>query len=637
MTVPELAGQGIDPKTSFIQALAQFSLALDGTYGDEGSRIRSSLDAMDRGLDEWDRTIGTAEAAMPSQVSGAEPQLAARMHAALGGAYLDRGRFPEALREFAVASRLDPSRSDILALQGLILSDALNQPEAAAEAFQKASSADPRNPVRWYVLARHYFKIGKPEVAKETLALFQQSWEQGAVGKGRTAIDPPFSRLALVQEKSRVDPFFPPVRYAQGFALLQRADYTGAIAQFREAAKGDPLAAHEKMEAMGRAAAAFRDGSLQTAVGHLKVAIELEPNFAEPHRILGAVYLKNQQPDDAIDELKTAVGLDPADERTRLALADALVEIARYPEAEQTLRQVIDAVPASGRARYVLGRLHQRQGHYEDALRAFGEAVTFQPLLGLNGIYQSMGAMNAVRQNFDAALDAYLKRVEIHPNDAEGHQDLGDIYSRLGRHDEALAEFAMVLMLAAGRPEPYAAMAQVHLRDGRYAEAVETSRRALDLDGNHSQARYTLAISLLRLGKTDEGQKELEAFQRLQAEAAAAHARELELGGLRREASESSANGDHQQAVSLLRRALALAPDAAVSHLNLGLALLYAGQPAEAIERFMSAVLLNAPLEVHLHLAQAYAALGQPGESRRELAVYEQMRQDVLRRAGAQR
>ena len=47
-------GQAADPRAAFTDALGQFSLALGGTYGDEGSRIRSSLDAMDRALEQWD-------------------------------------------------------------------------------------------------------------------------------------------------------------------------------------------------------------------------------------------------------------------------------------------------------------------------------------------------------------------------------------------------------------------------------------------------------------------------------------------------------------------------------------------------------------------------------------------------------
>lgn len=634
-----VGGQSPDPNTDFLRALGQFSLALDGAYGDEGHGIRSSLESMGRALDRWDETIRTAEAAMAAAVAGADPGPAAAMHATLGGAYLDRGRIADALREFTTAAQLDPARPELYTLQGLVLSQGVNDDAAATDAFRKAAALDARNPVRWYMLARQLEKTGAAEERTRTLQTFQQSWDQAANGKGRSAIAPPFSRLGLLQEKSRVEPFFPPVLYAEGFARLQRGDYRGAIDQFGEAAARDPLAAApvERSEAMGQAATAIRDGSIDAAIRHLTVAIELAPDRAEAHRLLGAVYLASQQGDEAIGELEAAVRLSPGDERTHLALANALVVTGRYPDAERSLHQLIAVLPGSGRARYALGRLYQRQGDYENALREFESSIAFHPLLGLNGIYQSMGAINAARQHFDAAIDAYSSRVDVHPNDADAHQDLGDTYLRLGRHDEALAEFAMTLMLATGRAGAYAGMAEVHLKEGRYADAVEASRRALDLDGDHRQARYSLATALLRLGRTEEGQTELAAFQRLQADDAAARARSLELGGLKREASEHSANGDHEKAVALLRRALDLEPNDAVSHLNLGLALLYAGHAADAIERFESAVALKAPPDVHRHLAEAYAALGRDEDSRRELALYQQLQQDSLRRAGGNR
>jgi tetratricopeptide (TPR) repeat protein len=637
------AGQSRDlspnPDGEFLRALARFSLGLDGTYGDEGSSVRSSLESMDRGLEQWDAAIRASEAAMNREISRASPGDAARLHAALGGAYLDRGRIADALREFTAANQLDATGADLHSVEGLVYQQITNAPDAATEAFESAATLDPRNPVRWYVLARHLSKAGKREEAARARQNFLTTWEQRAVGKGRTAVTAPFVRLTLVQEKSRVEPFFPPVLYAEGFSLLQGGDYTRAIAQFKEALLRDPLTAHpfERMESMEKAAAAFRDGSVAAAIQHLDVAIELDPSRAEPHRMLGSVYAADRRDDDAVAELERTLRLAPTDERTHLALAGVLIDAQRYLEAERALRRTIETLPTSGRAHYALGRLYQRQGLYDQALQELNRAVTYRPLIGLNGIYQSIGALNTARQNFDAAMNAYEARVELQPNDADAHQDLGDTYARLGRRAEALAEFAMVSTLATGRTDALTAMAQVHLQEGRYEEAVEACRRALDLNPAYAPARYTLGTSLVRLGRGDEGQKELEEFQRLQAEAAAVHAREIELDGLRRGASESSANGDHEKAVALLRKALLLEPGEAVSHLNLGLALLYAGKLEEAIERFNAAVALHAPIAVHQHLAQAYAALGRADESRRELDIYQQLQQETLRRAGANR
>ena len=72
-----------------------------------------------------------------------------------------------------------------------------------------------------------------------------------------------------------MEPFFPPVLYADGFALLQGGDYKGAIAQLRRRwlAIRSPLT-FERMEAMEKAAAVFRDGAADRHPA-LKVAIEL--------------------------------------------------------------------------------------------------------------------------------------------------------------------------------------------------------------------------------------------------------------------------------------------------------------------------------------------------------------------------
>jgi tetratricopeptide (TPR) repeat protein len=141
----------------------------------------------------------------------------------------------------------------------------------------------------------------------------------------------------------------------------------------------------------------------------------------------------------------------------------------------------------------------------------------------------------------------------------------------------------------------------------------------------------------MRLGRAEDGEKELKEFERLQQEAAAGRARDLELGTLRREAQMNSASGDHQKAVALLRRALELAPADPIAHLNLGMALILAGQPAEAVEHLTATVAMSGPAEAHQHLATAYAALGRADDSRRELEVYEQLKRSRLQQGGAPR
>ena len=406
-------------------------------------------------------------------------------------------------------------------------------------------------------MARHLQKTGSPEEASRTLHAFQQSWEQGAVGKGRTAITPPFGRLGLLQEKARVEPFFAPVLYAEGFARLQRGDYKGAIAQFVEATAHDPLAVStvERTEAMGQAATAIRDGAIDAAVRHLKVAIELDPVRAEAHRMLGSVYLANQQEEEAIVELKTAVRLAPGDERTHLALANAFVLSGRYPEAEQALRQLIATLPASGRARYALGRLYQRQGRLRERASRIRDADHLPSAAGTEWHLPEHGRDERRPPEFRGS-DRRLLQPGRRPSERPGcPSGSGDTYLRLGRHDEALAEFAMTLMLPPDAPMRTRRMAQVHLKEG--ATPTPWNRTTSARSGRrHRQAHYALGTALMRLGRPTKGRQSSRSFSACKPKTAAAHARELELGGLKREAAVSSASGDHEKAVALLRKAL---------------------------------------------------------------------------------
>jgi Flp pilus assembly protein TadD len=60
-------------------------------------------------------------------------------------------------------------------------------------------------------------------------------------------------------------------------------------------------------------------------------------------------------------------------------------------------------------------------------------------------------------------------------------------------------------------------------------------------------------------------------------------------------------------------------------------------QFGEAVERLTTAAALAAPIDVHLHLAEAYAALGRTEDSGRARNEYESLKRDAIRRDGASR
>src|SRR5207237_821823 len=145
---------------------------------------------------------------------------------------------------------------------------------------------------------------------------------------------------------------------------------------------------------------------------------------------------------------------------------------------------------------------------------------------------------------FDAAEQALQATIQRIPLSGRAHYLLARLYQRENRGDDAVREFQRATAF--------------HPLLG--ANGIYQALGAVALGPAHRQARYALGTALVRLGQIDDGQRELAEFERLQREDATARERELELGGLRREATVSSSAGDHQKAVALLRRALEIAP-----------------------------------------------------------------------------
>ena len=204
-------GQIADPKTAFVERVARFGAAPD----------RASLDAMSRALEQWDTSLRSSEALFAANLPGSGSLAAARMHVAIGAAFLDRGRVQDALREFTGGAALDPGRADTFTFQGVAYDQLLRDFDQAAVAYSRAAALDPLGPARAYLAARALDKAGKRDEALARYRTVLQLWRRDATGHAPIAVDTPFIQLGLVQEQPGAEPFFPPAPYAEGFALLQ--------------------------------------------------------------------------------------------------------------------------------------------------------------------------------------------------------------------------------------------------------------------------------------------------------------------------------------------------------------------------------------------------------------------------------
>jgi tetratricopeptide (TPR) repeat protein len=611
-------------KLNFVEALQRFTRAQAGTFGDEGADLLASAASMRETLERWDRAVAQFQADANRAVSAGPVRIA------VATVLLDRHRIEDALRELSAAERDDDRRAEVHTLQALAYG-VLDKPGDAARALRRALAINPDNPAALYALAQQLTRLEQPVEATRVRRDLQSALgKRDATSKGIQPDAAPFERVDLLRQVAGVAPIFPQARYADGYAALRTGNYGAAVTRFAEAAAGDAIANSEPAgrEPVVRAAALIRSGQLETALQQLQGVVADTPDRSEVHRLLGLAYSLDDQPGKSIEHLRSAIRLAPADERARVALAEVLSGDRRLAEAERELTQAIESGMQSGRVHYQLAQVYERQSLLPQAAKGFRAAETFGPFVGRDEFYRALGSLLVNQADFDGAVAAYSRRIDANPNSGEAHRQLGEIYFLQGRDEEALTEFLVATWLDPRDAKAFAAAGQVQVRMLKYADARGSLERALAIDPSLKEARYALGTSLMRLGRSEDAKRELEIFQRQQGEFEAAGQQAFRLDALRREASRSLLAGSFEQSIVSYEEALKLDAGAR-SHRDLGLALLRAKRPQEAIEHLAAAQRLDQTGEGFAFLADAYLAAGNRDESARQRALAQQLAQQA--------
>lgn len=603
-------------KLQFVEAFQRFLRAESGTFGDEGGALADAVESMGTSLSAWERAIAQLE----TRVARMTP--APEIHFVLATVWLDRHRLDKALRELDTADR-SGDRADVHALRALALG-ALKRPSEAAQSLRRSVALNADNAAAFYTLVQYQLDLGRAQDAADARRGLERALQrQRALRRddGRIA---PFERIDLLRQTSGVAPIFPHARYASGVAALRRGDYGAAVTQLREAIEHDPLKGGAARDAVVRAARTLKDGQVDAALEALRVAAATWPDEAEVHRLLGLVYSIADEQGKSIDHLRRAMKLAPGDERALVRLADVLVSERRLAEAE---RELLAWPQRSGPIAYRLAQIYQKQSVLDKAAPAMQESDTFDPVIGRDYFYQSWGSLLVNQADFDGAVSAYRRRIEVNPNSAEAHRQLGEIYILQGRHEEALTELSVATWLDPADAKAHAAAGQVYARIARFPDAIGALSRALALDGTLREARYTLGTVLTRTGRAEEGKAALDVFGRQQADAEALGRREFELDALRRQASKHALAGESAEAIAVLERVASLDPESSRSHRDLGVALLRARRAVDAIEHLQRAQRLEETADGYAQLADAYAASGNADASARMRTAYMEAKQ----------
>jgi len=125
---------------------------------------------------------------------------------------------------------------------------------------------------------------------------------------------------------------------------------------------------------------ALMAGRIDEAVEFCRRSIEIYPT-AEGHTYLGWALSYRGELEEAIEECKTAIGLDPEFGNPYNDIGSYLITLRRYEESLHWLALATKAERYESRhfPHYNLGKVYERMGEFQQALRDYTMSLSFQP------------------------------------------------------------------------------------------------------------------------------------------------------------------------------------------------------------------------------------------------------------------
>ncbi len=204
-------------------------------------------------------------------------------------------------------------------------------------------------------------------------------------------------------------------------------------------------------------------------------AVELDPNLAEAHAIMGHLkYACDYDWIGAEEELKRAIELNPNSGEAYDYYGLMLSSLERYDEALEMQRRAHELDPLAHRMDLVTTYL--RAGRYDEALRGVTRVLEVEPYLPL--AHLTLGWVQLLTGKTAQGVATLEKGLALSPDNTLYLAQVGQAYGMVGRTDEARAVLRRLEELSSERyVSPYH-MAYVHTGLGDRERAMDWLEQA---------------------------------------------------------------------------------------------------------------------------------------------------------------
>jgi tetratricopeptide (TPR) repeat protein len=196
---------------------------------------------------------------------------------------------------------------------------------------------------------------------------------------------------------------------------------------------------------------------------------------------MGAVYLNNNNLDEAVRYFNRALSLNPRHYQSLNALGLTYSLKGDFKEAEKSFLKCLEISPTFTEARNNLGMIYQEMGYLDKAEEEFKKATADANYASKELPYYNLARLYSLRMNWESALFYVDKAIQTNARYHLGHALRGYILESQGKLPEAIDSYKQAVRLLPGDVSYKFNLAAAHFKNGDLRQAGEILEEIIPL------------------------------------------------------------------------------------------------------------------------------------------------------------
>jgi tetratricopeptide (TPR) repeat protein len=273
----------------------------------------------------------------------------------------------------------------------------------------------------------------------------------------------------------------------------------------------------------------FYAGQYEKAVEPLNKVLAGNPGSFGAHHMLGKVNFMLRRFDQSAAELETALKLAPDDVDVSYTLALAYLKQKKLDRARAVFNLMAGKLGDSPQLHLLFGRAFRETEYLAEAIGEFKSVIALAPTYPRAHYYLGLTyLLNEGASKLKEAEAEFKAELATRPEDFFALYNLGLVYMTGKQYEQAVSFLEKASHLRPGNPFTYLYLGTSYYGLRQYGQAIEFLEKFMALNPDFQRdafeaanARFLLGQSLVKVGRREEAERELEAAKELKAKALA--------------------------------------------------------------------------------------------------------------------